>query len=217
MSIASSSLLGLGCPDCMAGCGSPQQLLGLGSYGKPIEWNTEPVINTYAWNRDGYWDCNDWMTWHKKVAEKYGVARANEVFMIWWNKQGFWSYANSDCMLLNRTFREYFGKAGLKLDELALYVTKPLDFVKDTSGKIIDTAEAVVKNAGDAAANTTKSAANLAKVLTALVPIAVTGIVVVAGVYVYKHYVKGNEKITVPKASLGAIKKKHTVKKVIHI
>ncbi len=182
---------------------------GLGSFGKQIDWNTTPVINPYPINSDGYWDCNDWMTWHKKVAAKYGVARANEVFVIHWNKQGFWAYANSDCWIFNKQFRDYFKSVGLPLDALADYVAKPFDIaskVLDTSEKVVDSASKVIVNAGDSAVSTSK-------VLKVLIPVGVTAIVLGAGYFVYKNYLKGNKKIKVAGTELGTITRKSKRKK----
>lgn len=170
------------------------QGFGLGSYGKQIEWNTEPVINNYPWNRDGYWDCNDWMTWHKKIAAKYGVARANEVFIIWWNKQGFAAYGQ-DCMYVNKTFRDYFKSVGLSIDGMATYVMAPVDLIYNTQQTVADTANQVVDDAGNIITNTTGAASSTTGVLKGIIPVAVGLAAVGVGFYIYKHYIKGNSRI----------------------
>lgn len=182
----------LGSGDC--NCNSK----GLGSYGKQIEWNTEPVINTYVYNRDGYWDCNDWMAWHKKVAAKYGNARANEVFMIWWNKQSWYNYAADSCMLWNKTFRDYFNSVGLSLDKIANYVAAPVDILYDTQQSTKD----VVKNVADTAVNVSETASNTGSVLKYAVPAALVLGLIGVGFYVHKNYIKGNKQVKIGPATV---------------
>lgn len=202
-------LNGLGC-SCQEQAQPTMFVNGLGSYGKQINWDTQPVINTYPYNRDGYWDCNDWMTWHKKVAEKYGVSRANEVFLIWWNKQSFYNYA-MDCMLLNKTFRDYFNSVGLPLDNLANYIAKPFDFVLNTQDTVLTSGENVIKSGASAAEDLAQGAASTANVAKYAVPLLVGGLALGVGYYVYKNYLKGNKKVKV--GPLGGPPKKRRTKK----
>jgi hypothetical protein len=168
----------LGC-DCT---GDNSLLSGIGSYGKEIKWDTEPVINTYSWNRDGFWDCNDWKTWHSKIEAKYGTARANEVFMTWWNKQGTFAYAQ-DCYLFNQDFRNWWKSKKLPSETLTEFVTNSFDFITGAQDNILDAGGNVIANTANAASSVTKTASWLIPTLL----VAAGAAVVYVG---YKRYVK---------------------------
>lgn len=168
----------------------------ISGYGKPIEWNTEPVINNVPFvDRDGYFNCQDWMTWHGKVEAKWGTARANEVFMVWWNKQNMISYAQ-DCYISNRTFRDWWDKKGLPSETMGKYITAPYDAVTDIQKKILSTATNVVDNTGDAANALAKGAKNTAKTAGFVAPALLIVALIGVGVYVHKNYIKGNKKVS---------------------
>lgn len=212
MTITMLNGLGCGCQDA----GAPM----LSGYGKVINFNTAPVINTYVYDRDGYWNCNDWMTWHQKLVEafmqgrfaskiKYSPAdalkKANEVFMIWWNKQSWYNYATDQCMLLNQTFRKYFNNtAKLNLD--AVYSAAATPF--DVATNLIDAGGDVVENIAAVVENVSESAKNTSGVLKWLLPTLLVGIVVAGGFYVHKNYIKGDDKIRMPRPSLSGVKRK---------
>lgn len=214
--LGNNGVYALGCPGDSCGC---NKKIGLGSYGKVINYNTEPVINTYPFNRDGYWDCNDWITWHGKLIEafkqgrfasgiKYSAAealkKANEVFMIWWNKQGILAYGQ-DCYLLNRAFRDFWKAQNLPVEALAEYVTKPIDFVTGAGGKIIDTAGNLIDTASDVVDSAGDTLSSTSKVLKVLIPVTIVAVVGGVGYFMYKNYLKGNKKIRVGPAELGAL------------
>lgn len=162
---------------------------GLGSYGKQIEWNTQPVINSLPYNRDGYWDCSDWMTWHSKVEAKYGLKRANEVFLIWWNKQGVAAYADNQCYIFNRTFRDWWKAKKLPAQTLLDYtITNQLDLVTDASGAVVNTAGKVIQTTAEAAENIADAAGGTAKVLKWVVPTLVVGAGAGLAYWAYKKY-----------------------------
>lgn len=162
----------------------------LGSYGKEIAWNTQPVINSLPYNRDGYWDCADWMTWHGKVEAKYGVKRANEVFMIWWNKQGGFAYAQQQCYIYNRSFRDFWKAKGLPAETWLDFSLKPVDVIVDASGKVLDTAGTVVNTTADAATNIVQAAGNVAKSLKWVAPTLLVVGAAGLGVWAYNKYLK---------------------------
>ena len=89
--------------------------------------------------------------------------------------------------------------------ELANFINKFLfkpfaGTIKVVNTVATDTAN-VVQNAADTASNTTK-------VASMLVPLALAGGALFIGVYAYKHYIKGNDKIKAPKVNLLGHKKR---------
>jgi hypothetical protein len=67
-------------------------------------WNTAPDYDT--WGSDLYWNCDDWITWHKFLKEHFGSERANLI----WNyayAQGTQFAKHYDCRTLNSNFRSY--------------------------------------------------------------------------------------------------------------
>lgn len=187
----------------------------LAGYGKVINFNTSPVINTYVYDRDGYWNCNDWMVWHQKLVEafklgkfaskiKYSPAdalkKSNEVFMIWWGKQSWYNYAEDQCVLLNQTFRKYFKDvAKLNLDAAYTAAAAPFDAVTriiEGAGNSVENIVALAENATAAAANTGKT---LKWVLPALLVVGGVGL----SVFAYYKFIK-----PVRQPGLGRIKRK---------
>lgn len=203
-----SGLRGLGCgSDC--GCNKKQ---GLGSYGKVITLNTQPVINNVPGiDRDGYFNCSDWMMWHGKLVEafkggkfksgiRYSDAQAlklaNEVFTIWWNKQNLLSYT-SICYAGNTDFRNWWKRSGLASQSLQEVGTSAYDFVTQTQKKVLDTAGNVVDSAGNIIENSADAASNLTKALKYVIPVTVVGVIGLVGYYLYKNYGKGNARVKV--------------------
>lgn len=70
------------------------------------------VPNYDEWGADTYWNCDDWMTWHKHLKEHFGSDRAKLI----WNyayAQGTFGAEHWDCRTMNSTFRDYARKEGL--------------------------------------------------------------------------------------------------------
>lgn len=212
-------LNGFGCPDCGGTCKGS----GLGAYGKAIQYNTEPVINNFPGiDRDGFFNCADWMTWHMRLVDafkggkfasgiKYSDAealkKANEVFMIWWNKQNLVSYT-SICYTGNVDFRNYWKKVGLPTNSISELITKPYDFVASTQGKVLDITGKLVDSTGKVIDRTSGAAIGLTTVLKYAVPVTVTAVLAGVGYFVYKNYLKGNKKIKIGPTELGSVPRK---------
>jgi hypothetical protein len=75
-----------------------------------INWNTVPDYD--QWGIDSSWNCQDWITWHKKLSEHFGGQTAKELWDYAYAKSGSLS-SNLDCRTFNSTFREYVNKNGL--------------------------------------------------------------------------------------------------------
>lgn len=75
-----------------------------------INWNTVPDYD--QWGIDSSWNCEDWITWHKKLLDHFGQETAKELWDYAYAKSGSFS-SNLDCRTFNSTFREYVNKNGL--------------------------------------------------------------------------------------------------------
>jgi hypothetical protein len=76
-----------------------------------ITWNNAPDYDEWGW--DTFWSCDDWITWHKKLAEHFGEATATEIWNYAFNKTTNLS-SNLDCNTFNTTFRAYVKTHNLK-------------------------------------------------------------------------------------------------------
>lgn len=76
-----------------------------------ITWNSVPDYD--EWGIDTFWNCNDWITWHKKLSEHFGVATATEIWNYAFSKSTNLS-SNLDCNSFNTDFRNYVKQYGLK-------------------------------------------------------------------------------------------------------
>ena len=65
---------------------------------------------------DSFWSCEDWITWHKKLAEHFGEATAKEIWDYAFKKTTNLS-SNLDCVSFNSTFRAYIKQHNLKVYE----------------------------------------------------------------------------------------------------
>lgn len=75
-----------------------------------INWNTVPDYD--QWGVDSFWNCEDWIAWHKKLLEHFGQQTAKELWDYAYAKSGNFS-SNLDCRTFNATFREYVNKNAL--------------------------------------------------------------------------------------------------------
>jgi hypothetical protein len=174
-----TGLKGLGC-----GCTSCDHAVsGLGASPAPpvINWDTAP--DTSADGRKVTWTCQDWSGWHKKIADKYGVARANEVWVQWWNKQIGLLDSRNFCET-NCAWADYLEKAGAwQTSFLANINCKSTSAIKDVTNATADTIS-----------NVAKGAKGVSSVLKWALPAAGILILVGGGFYVYKNYIKADKK-----------------------
>lgn len=69
-----------------------------------INWNTTPDYD--EWGSDTWWNCQDWITWHKRLVEHFNKPTANDIWNYAFAKSGSLS-GNLDCRTFNTSFREY--------------------------------------------------------------------------------------------------------------
>jgi len=58
------------------------------------------------------WDCEAWMTWHKKLEGYYDLDKANQVWLAGWNEQGIWDSQINWCKY-SKEFVNYFDSKGM--------------------------------------------------------------------------------------------------------
>lgn len=71
--------------------------------------HADSIPDIDEWGYDTWWDCEDWILWHKLNVQKYGRKGANQKFAIGWGNQSMGS-APLDCMTFNSNFKNYIAK-----------------------------------------------------------------------------------------------------------
>lgn len=126
-----------------------------------------------GWGPDSYWGCAEWQAWHQVLEQEYGRARAKEMWLTAWEKQGSFDHALNACRY-NSDFVSYF-------------MSKGIDIRSFVSAIFTNVTEAAV-NTTQAAVNTTESAASIGKSLKWVLPVLGTAALVAGGVFVYKKF-----------------------------
>lgn len=75
-----------------------------------INWNTAPDYD--EWGSDSWWDCQDWIMWHKRLVEHFNKPTAKDIWNYAYAKSGSFS-GNLDCRTFNNDFRKYVSTNGL--------------------------------------------------------------------------------------------------------
>jgi hypothetical protein len=114
-----------------------------------INWNSVPDYD--EWGIDDSWSCNDWITWHRKLAQHFGEATATEI----WNysfEQSTNLSSNLDCNSFDSSFRSYVKTHKLKPNSNLLtdvtgtttdVVTGALDTTSDVASGVFGTISSV--------------------------------------------------------------------------
>jgi hypothetical protein len=75
-----------------------------------INWNTVPDYD--EWGSDTWWNCQDWIMWHKRLVEHFNKETAKDIWNYAYAKSGNLS-GNLDCRTFNNDFRKYVKENGL--------------------------------------------------------------------------------------------------------
>ena len=75
-----------------------------------INWNTPPDYD--EWGVDTWWNCQDWIMYHKRLVEHFNKPTANDIWNYAYAQSGSLS-GNLDCRTFNSTFRKYVKDNGL--------------------------------------------------------------------------------------------------------
>ncbi len=126
-----------------------------------------------AWGPDTYWKCADWWIWHKRLKEKYGRKKANEVWLQAWEKQGAWDYPLNACRY-NSDFVNYLLKEGIDIRSFI---------------------SAIFTNTAETAVNTTSAISSLSRNLNWILPVAGGLLVLGVGIVAVNHLEKAKKLI----------------------
>jgi hypothetical protein len=144
-----------------------------------------------GWGPDCYWDCVDWVNWHKQLVLKYGKEKADDLWATEFDKSSYGSHEIS-CSTGNQSFKDYAQLMGL--DKKSTILTKVYRAESDYNTVVaqpfknisnaLDSSTAAAANAAKGAEKGTESAAN---VLSWLPYVLVAGAVLVIGFIVYSN------------------------------
>jgi hypothetical protein len=102
-------------------------------------WNTAPDYD--QWGADTWWNCNDWILWHKLLKEKFGQNKANFIWDYSFSQSGNLS-GNLNCRTFDSSFRTYVKNNGLNpFANAGIFapVLKGAGTIQDVTGSAIDT------------------------------------------------------------------------------
>ena len=135
-----------------------------------INWDTVPDYDQGG--VDSFWNCENWITWHKKLSEHFGKETANELWNYAYAQTGSLS-SNLDCRTFNSSFRDYVNKNGLSPYANA-GIFAPILSTYGTAGDVLSGALSGVSSVfqGD----------NVKKIIN----IVLIGGVIFGGIYIYK-------------------------------
>jgi hypothetical protein len=137
-------------------------------------WDTAPDYD--QWGYDTWWNCNDWILWHKFLKDKFGQNKANFIWNYAFSQSGNLS-GNLNCRTFDSSFRSYVQKNQLNPFANAGIFTPVLQgagTIQDVTGGVL----------GGVSSFFTSN--NVKKLFTILS----IGAVVVGGLYAYKTFKK---------------------------
>ena len=134
----------------------------MGLFGTLITADSKPDYD--AWGNDSYWSVEDWITWHKALKDRYGLAVANEKWLEGWEGQSLWDKPYN-WYKYDRDFTGY-------LESQQIDVSHMISKVVVKGGELIE-------NVSEAAVYTSN-----------MLPTVITAGVVLAGFIVYKEATK---------------------------
>lgn len=131
-------------------------------------WNTAPDYD--EWGFDSYWDCADWMQYHKLLKIKFGKEKAKYVWDYAY-AQGSFGARHFDCRTFNNAFREYVRKEDLNTYASAGIFTPVLDL----TGSGLEVIGGIADFVGSAGKN-----------IKGIGWLVIAGVFIFAGVRIYK-------------------------------
>lgn len=151
--------------------------MAIATTGEQITADTIPDLDD--WGFDSFWDCIDWIEWHKIMKSVKGKQVADATFLQYWNMQSTGAHG-IDCRSLNNGFRDYFRSQNL-LDSLYSgigVIAQPIGTAGDVAGA-----------AGDVISNVASTASNTSKVLTWLIPTIIVIVVIIVLIWVWVKFI----------------------------
>jgi len=136
-----------------------------------ITADSTPVYDGWGW--DDYWSCEDWISWHKALKEKFGKASADLKWIDAWNAQSIDASPYNWCKY-GTGFNSYVNKEGLPVTHLL--------------ADVISGGTKVGENLIDTATNASGIPVNIAKILKVAIPIVLVLAIVGFVIWAYKKY-----------------------------
>lgn len=93
-----------------------------------ISYSSEPVLDGWGWA--DYWQCPDWVAWHKLNVQELGQEEANSKFIYWWDQQHIDANPYNWCKY-NSSFYKYFKDQGIDTGWLLSKVFVGIDQLAD--------------------------------------------------------------------------------------
>ena len=109
-------------------------------------WNIVPDYDEWGW--DDWWNCDDWVTWHKQLKAHFGEERARLI----WNyayAQGTQGAGHLSCRTFDSGFRAYARENNL--DTYASITIPLLPEVLNLSGSLFDLVNGVSETVSEVA------------------------------------------------------------------
>tara|TARA_Y100000114_G_scaffold136970_1_gene138869 strand:- start:927 stop:1403 length:477 start_codon:yes stop_codon:yes gene_type:complete len=149
--------------------------MSLYQYGNDITYQSLPDYDTLV-PFDTAWDCEDWRIYFERLEEEFGTDQARRIWNNAWSNNG----ANADVLSCKygEAWRNWADSNGLIYDHLIL---------GQIDSWMYDTGSAV----GGAVTGVGQAVQFLGKNFKYII----AGALVFVGLYAYKNYIKGNEKI----------------------
>lgn len=149
-----------------------------------IKWDSKPLLgNVFTALWTDYWDAPTWINWHKLLKSKFGKQRANEVFLVWWDKIPLGG-PQLDYRSFNEPFRKYAKENGFYDALFPGFLGKQvklLTSVGDLAGNVVDTGTSVVTSASD-------TIGWLSRNLKTLLTVLIITILISLSFYLYKKF-----------------------------
>lgn len=132
-----------------------------------ITAESTPAYDGWGW--DDYWDCYDWIAWHKAMLPVYGIDETNKRWLQAWNKQDTFFAAPVDCRTFNQDFKQYAKDNGFYdgLFEGIGFLAQPLS-----------AGTSVVTGASDLVGDTADNSKYLKYVIPVVITLILIGIIV---------------------------------------
>ncbi len=144
-------------------------------YGNNITHESQPDYDTLV-PYDSSWDCEDWRIYYEALEDEYGTSQATRIWNEKWRDNGHLSDV-LDCKY-SESWRSWADSKGLEYDHLIL---------GQLDSWLYDTGDEV----GGAVTGVGSALGFLGKNLKYIV----MGVLVFGGLYAYKNFIKGNDKI----------------------
>lgn len=198
-------------------------LQGLGEIAivyNPVNGQLAVPNRSLSTKKEVKWGCEEWLAWHKAMVDKgirgtwgskkkftkaQAIEIANKAFrQNWANSSGYW---NSLSCGYTSEFFNYFKSVGLSdmlnifqagKNSLVNVASKGITTSENIANSALTTADNVVKSAGNAITDTAEGVSNITGMGKYIVPVIIGGVVLFVGVYAYKNFIKGNERINIP-------------------